>query len=155
MTPKAKVCKVLKNVKKSCLVARIETCKQSLLRKCKAPEWRGEVEVIFVTESESFHFGGCEFSLWLLWRVRILTAVGESFHRIGWEFSLWWIRVITAVGTVVIGNPERHVRKASHCGSEQQKRSPNEITLVVTIRKYNQVFTRFTSIVSDHSPRSL
>jgi len=25
-----------------------------------------------------------------------------------------------AVGPVAIGNPERHVRKASHCGSKQQ-----------------------------------
>jgi len=24
------------------------------------------------------------------------------------------------VSTVAIGNPERHVRKASHCGSKQQ-----------------------------------
>jgi len=32
--------------------------------------------------------------------------------------------------TVEIRNPERHVRKALHCGSKQQWRSPDEITLV-------------------------
>jgi len=33
--------------------------------------------------------------------------------------------------------------------------SPDEITLVVTIRKYNLLFTRFTSIVRGHSLRLL
>jgi len=42
----------------------------------------------------------------------------------------------------------------SHCGSKQQS-SPDEITLVVAIRKYSQLFTRFTSIVRGHPPRSL
>ena len=45
------------------------------------------------------------------------------------------------------------MRKASHCGSKQQQRSPDKI--IVTIKKYNQLFTRFTSIVRGHSPRSL
>ena len=40
----------------------------------------GEVEIVFLTESESSHSGGWEFSLW---RVRILTGVGESSHRVG------------------------------------------------------------------------
>jgi len=31
---------------------------------------------------------------------------------------------------VAIGRPERQVRKASHCGSKQQSRSPDEITLL-------------------------
>jgi len=57
--------------------------------------------------------------------------------------------------SVAIGNPERHVRKASHRGSKQQLRSPDEITLVVTVSKHNQLFTRFTSIIRGHSPRSL
>ena len=35
---------------------------------------------------------------------------------------------------VVIGNPERQVRKASHCGSKQQWRSPNEITVLLLVR---------------------
>jgi len=59
------------------------------------------------------------------------------------------------VRTFAIGNPERHVRKASHRGSKQQWRSPDEITLVVTVSKHNQLFTRFTSIIRGHSPRSL
>jgi len=40
------------------------------------------------------------------------------------------------------------VHEASHCGSKQQSRSPDEITLVATIRKYNQLFIRFASIVN-------
>jgi len=52
--------------------------------------------------------------------------------------------------SVAIGKPERQVRKASHCRSKQQQRSPDEITLVVTVRKCNQLFTRFTSIVKGH-----
>jgi len=35
---------------------------------------------------------------------------------------------------VAIGNPERHVRKASHRGSRQQQRSPDEITLLLPVR---------------------
>jgi len=35
---------------------------------------------------------------------------------------------------VTIGNPERHVRKASHCGSKQQQTSPDEITLLLLVR---------------------
>jgi len=35
---------------------------------------------------------------------------------------------------VAIGNPERHVRKASHRGSKQQWRSPDEITLLLLVR---------------------
>ena len=61
----------------------------------------------------------------------------------------------TDLNIVAIGNPERHVRRASHRGSKQQYRSPDEITLVVTVRKHIQLFTRFTSIVRGHSPRSL
>ena len=38
------------------------------------------------------------------------------------------------VDSVAIGNPERHVRKASHRGSKQQKRSPDEITLLLLVR---------------------
>ena len=37
-------------------------------------------------------------------------------------------------GFVAIGNPERHVRKASHRGSKQQYRSPDEITLLLLVR---------------------
>ena len=47
------------------------------------------------------------------------------------------------------------VRKALHCGSKKQQSSPDEITLVVTVSKHNQLFTRFTSIIKGHSPRSL
>ena len=47
------------------------------------------------------------------------------------------------------------MRKASHCGSKQQQSSPDEIILVVTVSKHNQLFTRFTSIIRGHSPRSL
>jgi len=35
---------------------------------------------------------------------------------------------------VVIGKPERQVRKASHCGSKQQYRIPDEITLLLFVR---------------------
>jgi len=37
-------------------------------------------------------------------------------------------------GTVAIGNPERHVRKASHCGSKQQQSSHAMITLLLLVR---------------------
>jgi len=37
-------------------------------------------------------------------------------------------------GTVVIGNPERHMRKASHCGSKQQYSSHAMITLLLLVR---------------------
>jgi len=59
------------------------------------------------------------------------------------------------MSVVAIGKHERHVRKASHCGSKQQWRPLDEITLVVTIRKCDQLFTSFTSIIRGHSPRSL
>jgi len=42
--------------------------------------------------------------------------------------------------------PERQMRKASHC---------NKINLVVTVRKHNQLFSRFRSIIGGHSLRSL
>jgi len=35
---------------------------------------------------------------------------------------------------VAIGNPERHVRKASHCGSKQQLNSHAMITLLLLVR---------------------
>jgi len=38
------------------------------------------------------------------------------------------------VAFVAIGKPERHVRKASHCGSKQQQSSPDEITLALLSR---------------------
>jgi len=34
---------------------------------------------------------------------------------------------------VAIGKPKRHVRKASHCGSKQQYRSPDKITLLLLV----------------------
>jgi len=37
-------------------------------------------------------------------------------------------------GSVAIGNPERHVRKASHCGSKQQQSSHAMITLLLLVR---------------------
>ena len=49
------------------------------------------VEIDFLTESGSSHSGGWEFSLLLLWRVRVITSSGESSHRIGWEFSMWGV----------------------------------------------------------------
>ena len=36
--------------------------------------------------------------------------------------------------TVAIGNPERHMRKASHCGSKQQQNSHAMITLLLLVR---------------------
>ena len=35
---------------------------------------------------------------------------------------------------VAIGNPERHMRKASHCGSKQQENSHTMITLLLLVR---------------------
>ena len=40
----------------------------------------------------------------------------------------------TPSDTVAIRNPERHVRKASHCGSKQQWRSLDEVTLLLLVR---------------------
>jgi len=40
----------------------------------------------------------------------------------------------TGVCGVAIGNPERHVRKASHCGSKQQWRSCAATTLSLLVR---------------------
>ena len=37
-------------------------------------------------------------------------------------------------GSVAIGNPERHERKASHCGSKQQYSSHAMITLLLLVR---------------------
>ena len=39
--------------------------------------------------------------------------------------------IISVYGNVAIGNPERHMRKASHCNSKQQKSSHAMITLRV------------------------
>jgi len=55
--------------------------------------------------------------------------------------------------SVAIVKSQRQVREASHRGSRQQQSSPNEITLVVTMSKYIQVFMRFTSIIRGHSYR--
>ena len=45
-----------------------------------------------------------------------------------------YIKDIKWYGTVAIGNPERHVRKASHRGSKQQQRSPDKVTLLLLVR---------------------
>jgi len=46
------------------------------------------------------------------------------FHSIGWESKKCltenWYDSFGMQCSVAIGNPERHVRKASHCGSKQQ-----------------------------------
>jgi len=44
------------------------------------------------------------------------------------------------VSHVAIGNPERHVRKASHRGSKQQQRSPDEITPFLLVRATYKYF---------------
>jgi len=38
------------------------------------------------------------------------------------------------IDSVAIGNPERHMRKASHCGSKQQWSSHAKITLLLLVR---------------------
>jgi len=38
------------------------------------------------------------------------------------------------ISCVAIGKLELQVPKASHCGSKQQKRSPDEITLLLLVR---------------------
>jgi len=54
----------------------------------------------------------------------------RSIFREPWE-TVWtptplvWVKIVfqqfdSEVNSVAIGNPERHVRKASHCGSKQQ-----------------------------------
>jgi len=45
-------------------------------------------------------------------------------------------RHVMAVGCVAIGNPERHIRKASHCGSKQQQRSCAAISLTIACLRY-------------------
>jgi len=65
-----------------------------------------------------------------------------------------WIMLLCR-SDVVIEKPEWQVYNASHYGSKQQYRSPDEITFIITIRTYNQLFTRFACIVKGHSPRSL
>jgi len=52
-------------------------------------------------------------------------------HLRTWKLEL---EVCTTHATVAIRNPERHVRKASHRGSKQQWRSPDEITLLLLVR---------------------
>jgi len=47
---------------------------------------------------------------------------------------------------VAIGNPERHVRRASHRGSKQQQRSPDEITLLLLVRATYIMVLFFTHI---------
>jgi len=42
--------------------------------------------------------------------------------------------MLNHVSSVAIGNPERHVRKASHCGSKQQWSSHAMITLLLLVR---------------------
>jgi len=44
------------------------------------------------------------------------------------------MHTVALVSSVVIGKPERHVRKASHCGSKQRQSSPDEITLLLLVR---------------------
>jgi len=50
---------------------------------------------------------------------------------------------------VVIGKPERHVRKASHCGSKQQQRS----CAAITLRVHYCYVQSFTSLVSQEIAR--
>jgi len=57
--------------------------------------------------------------------------------------------------TVAVRKPEPQVRKASHCSVAASNNRDHEITLVVTISKYYQLFISFTSIIRGHSPRSL
>jgi len=56
---------------------------------------------------------------------------------------------------VAIGNPERHVRKASHCGSKQQQRSPDEITIISCSRHiYRLLFFEHIPFVVSHIQRN-
>ena len=63
------------------------------------------------------------------YNVRLTTRVQKQRLK-GWiaSASRMW------VSCAAIGNPERHVRKASHRGSKQQSRSPDEITLSLLVR---------------------
>jgi len=60
--------------------------------------------------------------------------------------GLFHVVVTSWVGTVAIGNPERHVRKASYRGSKQQQRSPDEITLLLLVRATYIMVLFFTHI---------
>ena len=54
-----------------------------------------------------------------------------------WSLLQQWYMLLLAlaiIATVVIGNPERHMRKASHCGSKQQLSSHAMITLLLLVR---------------------
>ena len=57
-------------------------------------------------------------------RSRVLCVKAE----LGTAFTSWWQHHF-----VSIGKPERHVRKASHCGSKQQYRSCTTITLLLLV----------------------
>ena len=60
--------------------------------------------------------------------------------------------ITTDVAFVVIGKPERQVRKASHCGSKQQQRSCAAITLRTLVILFN---CSQASIGRDYTPQSL
>jgi len=50
-------------------------------------------------------------SLWSF--IMKITAKGNNMNDMQLSYKHW-------VSSVAIGNPERHMRKASHCGSKQQ-----------------------------------
>ena len=58
--------------------------------------------------------------------------------------------VVSLLGTVhptpVIGNPERHLRKASHRGSKQQWRSCVAISLTIACLRHAYIFLFFAHI---------
>ena len=50
------------------------------------------------------------------------------------------------ISIVAIGNPERHVHKASHCGSKQQQRSSSQSLLLLLARATYIMVLFFTHI---------
>ena len=70
-----------------------------------------------------------------------------------------WSRIDTAwmrCATVAVGKPEQQVRKAFTPWQQATfNNRDHKNTLVVTISKYYQLFTSFTSIIRGNSPRSV
>jgi len=69
---------------------------------------------------------------------------------------------------VAIGKPEQYVRKASHCGSKQQQRSPDKITVLFRVlthlkksfsilfqHLFNSTLKKFNTIASLHFSKFL
>jgi len=57
-----------------------------------------------------------------------------------------WLNTKISGDIVAVGKPERQVRKASHCGSKQKHKTPDEITLLSLVRTTHLWVLFFTHI---------